>query len=117
MALRYALADEVATAARNAGLTDGFLRVRVDANDEASFVGLYEGQQPAGNEALLRFRKRGESVRIASDAFFFEEGQWQTYEAARFGELRVAENGDAVLTGLRDEERALLGTSLHDFPR
>ena len=117
MALRYALADEVAAAARHAGVRDGYAVVRVDANDEASFAGLYDGQQTASNEALLRFRRRGETVRLASDAFFFEEGQWQTYEGARFGELRVGANGDAVLTGLRDEGRALLGTSLHDVPR
>ena len=117
MALRYAMTGEVAAAARIAGINDGFAIVRVDAGGEASFVGLYDGQQPAGDEALLRFRRRGESVRLASDAYFFEEGQWQIFEDARFGELRVGANGEAVLTGLRDEERALLGMSLHDFPR
>jgi uncharacterized membrane-anchored protein len=47
-------------------------------------------------------------VRLASDAFFFEEGQGQTYQRARFGELRVADDGSAVLVGLRDEQHELM---------
>ena len=103
MALRYAMAGEVAEAAGNAGVNDGVAVVRIDANCEASFVAIYDGQQRASDEVLLRFRKRGETVRLASDAFFFEEGGWQSYEDARFGVLRVGENGDAVLIDLRDE--------------
>jgi uncharacterized membrane-anchored protein len=43
-------------------------------------------------------------VRIAGDAFFFQEGQAAIYQPARYGELRVAGDGDAVLVGLRDGE-------------
>ena len=103
IALRYAIAGEVGEAATNAGVSDGVAVVRIGANCEASFVAIYEGQQLASDEVLLRFRKRGETVRLASDAFFFEEGEWQSYENARFGVLRVGENGDAVLIDLRDD--------------
>ena len=72
-----------------------------------------EGQALAENQRLLRFRRRGESVRLASDAYFFEEGEWETYAAARFGELRVSEEGDAVLVGLRDREGNPMGALLH----
>ena len=51
----------------------------------------------------------GETVRLASDAYFFEEGQWKTFESARYGELRVDDDGNAVLTGLRDENFQPLG--------
>ncbi len=60
-----------------------------------------------------RYRKRGESVRLASDAYFFEEGTWKDYAGTRFGEIRVIEKGDAVLTGLRDSEGERLGPPLH----
>lgn len=113
MALRYAMADEVAGAARIAGVTDGHVVVALAANGEASFVDLFHGQAFAENQRVLSFRKRGDSVRLASDAYFFEEGQWNTYSDARFGELRVNEAGDAVLTGLRDREGKLLGEPLH----
>ena len=48
-------------------------------------------------------------MRVAGDAFFFEEGQMERYEAARYGELRVDDHGDAVLVGLRDAELNRLG--------
>lgn len=113
MALRYAMADEVAQLASAAGLADGRIVVERSPNGEAGLVGLYEGQVLSDNQRLLRFRRRGESVRLASDAYFFEEGQWQVYADARFGEVRVNDGGDAVLTGLRDAERKRLGDALH----
>jgi uncharacterized membrane-anchored protein len=113
MALRYAMASKVAQAAVTAQITDGHIIVELAQNGEASFIDLYEGQQLAQTQHLLRFRKRGDSVRLASDAYFFEEGQWETYASAHFGELRVSDDGNAVLTGLRDGDGNRLGQPLH----
>ena len=115
MALRYAMTDSVARAAETAQVSDGVAIVAIGDMGEASFVDIYDGQQLAQDQALLRFRKRGESVRLASDAFFFEEGQFETYRGARFGALRVNDSGDAVLTGLRDSTGQRLGTPRHEF--
>ena len=115
MALRYAMTEDIAAAARTADVSDGIAIVRLDEAGEASFVALFGNQQIDPDQALIRFRKRGESVRIASDAYFFEEGQFETYRNARFGELRVNRQGDAVLTGLRGDDGQRLGTSLHRF--
>jgi uncharacterized membrane-anchored protein len=109
MALRYAMADEVAQAAKAAGIENGQIVVAVEATGRADYVGLYQGQSLEGNQHLLRFRKRGGSVRLASDAYFFQEGTWQSYRDARYGELRVDASGDAVLTGLRDSAFNRLG--------
>ena len=113
MALRYAMVNKVAQAAKTAQITDGRIIVELAQNGEASFVGLYEGQQLTQTQHILRFRKRGDSVRLASDAYFFEEGQWETYASARFGELRVIDDGSAVLTGLRNGDGNRLGKPLH----
>jgi uncharacterized membrane-anchored protein len=113
MALRYAMADPVARASKAAGITDGRVVVELAANGEAGFVGLYQGQQLSQSQRVLRFRRRGGSVRLASDAYFFEEGQWPTFADARFGELRVDGDGDSVLTGLRDADGNRLGPALH----
>jgi uncharacterized membrane-anchored protein len=102
MALRYAMADRVAEAADEAGVRGGRIVLALDDAHRARFVALYDGQPLAANQQLLTFRKRGESVRLASDAFFFQEGQALRFARAAFGELRVAANGDAVLVGLRD---------------
>lgn len=103
MALRYDMADEVAAAARAAGLSDGTVVVALDEKNEARFVALDDGRPLEAGEQRLVFRKRGDTVRLASDAFFFEEGSGEAYRGARYGELRVAEDGTAVLVGLRGE--------------
>ncbi|MEJ2453696.1 MAG: GDYXXLXY domain-containing protein, partial [Candidatus Thiodiazotropha sp.] len=113
MALRYAMADEVAQAAAAAGMDDGRIVVEVQPTGEARFVDLYRGQAPASGQRLLHFRKRGDSVRLASDAYFFQEGQSEVYADARYGELHVDTDGDAVLTGLFDGEFKRLGTLFH----
>jgi uncharacterized membrane-anchored protein len=113
MALRYSLAGDVANAARDAGITDGRAIIELSNAGEANFVALHQGQQLDGGQLLLHFRKRGDSVRLASDAFFFEEGQSEKYSAARYGELKVDQDGNAVLTGLRDSNAERLGTPLH----
>ena len=38
-------------------------------------------------------------------AFFFEEGTAARYANARYGEFRVSDDGDMILTGLRDAQR------------
>jgi len=113
MALRYSMAGEIAAAAKNAEISDGSVIVSLGGIDGAQFVGLYAGQSLSPGQHLLQFRKRGETVRVASDAFFFEEGQWETYNGARFGEIRVDADGSAVLIGLRDAEGVRMGPALH----
>lgn len=103
MALRYALAEEVAEAADAAEMADGEIVIELDESEVAQFVALHDGQPLASGQHLLQFRVRGETVRLASDAFFFEEGQGETFARARFGELRVDTNGSAVLIGMRDQ--------------
>lgn len=112
MSLRFAMTNDVAAAAERADLSDGIAVVELDDLGEASFLMLYDGQTLNDDQHLLRFRKRGDSVRIASDAFFFEEGQADLYARAAFGELRVAYDGEAVLIGLRDQDGMRLGEPL-----
>ena len=113
MALRYTMAGAVASEAEHFEMNDGIAVIELGALNEARFVSLYKDQQLQDRQHLLRYRKRGDSVRLASDAYFFEEGSGQKYSGARFGEIRINTNGDAVLIGLRDAEGERLGPALH----
>jgi len=113
MALRYSMAGLVARDARKLEKNDGIAVIELGKLNEARFVSLYEGQPLGRGQQLLRYRKRGDSVRLGSDAYFFEEGGWQKYRAARYGEIRVNAKGDAVLIGLRDAEGERLGAARH----
>ena len=113
MALRYTMAGAVASEAEQFEMNDGIAVIELGELNEARFVSLYKDQQLQDRQHLLRYRKRGDSVRLASDAYFFEEGSGQEYSTARFGEIRINTNGDAVLIGLRDAEGERLGPALH----
>ena len=105
MALRYAIAAQVPEAAPR----DGRLVVRDDGRGVATFARVHGGEPLAEGEGLLRYRVRGRTVRLGAESFLFEEGSADALSAARFGELRVDEDGDAVLVGLRDAELRPLG--------
>jgi len=109
MALRYVLANEVRGQLGGRESGDGRIVVILDQNDIATLVRLDDGSDLMSGELLLRYRKRGAGVRIASEAFFFEEGQGPLYQNARYGELRVDAAGNAVLWRLRDRDLRELG--------
>ncbi|MDM8562521.1 GDYXXLXY domain-containing protein [Candidatus Marithioploca araucensis] len=107
MVLRYNIA-------RNPDLEkvekDGYIVIKRDEKQVAHFLMIYEGRIPLrANETLLRFRKRGGSIRLGAESFLFQEGHAKYYENARYGELRVTPSGESVLVGLRDEAFNLLG--------
>jgi uncharacterized membrane-anchored protein len=84
----------------------GQIVVALDENGVARFVRKYDGRTPLGDrERLLTYRRRGDRIRVGTDAFHFQEGQSPRYWRARYGELRVAPSGTSVLIGLRDSSR------------
>jgi hypothetical protein len=88
--------------------------VRVEPTGVARFVGLAPaGATPGPDEIVVAVRARREAQGwfgeaaprwfVGSDAFFFPEGKEAAYARARFGVLRVAPSGRAILVGLADE--------------
>ncbi len=89
---------------------DGYAVFALDAEDVGRFVRVQAAPRPvAHGEVAVRYRQRDWwEIRIASNAWFFPEGQAKRYAPARYGELRVNDDGEALLTGLRDEKRKRL---------
>lgn len=89
---------------------DGYAVFALDAEDVGRFVRVQAAPRPvARGEVAVRYRQRDWwQIRIASNAWFFPEGQAKRYAPARYGELRVNDDGEALLTGLRDEKRKRL---------
>lgn len=113
MDLRYAVAREVGARAE-AWPRDGRLVVRLDERGVARFVERWtEGRRLGPDEHLLRYRVRpgawGDGLRLGAESFFFQEGHADRYRDARYGELKVAEDGESVLVGLRGEDLEPLG--------
>lgn len=110
MALRYALEDPVRAAMDETDRKrnfDGMVWVRLDANGVAQFVAIDKGQ--AMDEAELKgairlqFRKRDDAIKLASNAWFFEEGRAEHFEQAKYGEFRVDADGRVLLAAMLDE--------------
>lgn len=93
----------------------GQLVVKRYETGASEIVGFYDGQKRlAADELLVNFYKRGGDIEIGATSFFFQEGQAETYQNARYGELRVAPSGEAVLVGLADQNFKTLGAAYED---
>ncbi|HEX8821906.1 MAG TPA: GDYXXLXY domain-containing protein [Archangium sp.] len=107
MVLDYAVSRELA---RSEAPRQSLLVLRLDENGVGRFLREQTPGTPlAPDEVLLRYKERDGRIRLGAESFFFQEGHADLYAGAKYGELRVAEDGSSVLVGLRDAERQPLG--------
>lgn len=109
MALRFAIGDKIRLARNNKDssllatkTTENYVIVSRDGQNRAQFKALYEGQKLDADDLLLRYRTLGDSVRFATNAFFFQEGHAEIYETAKYGQFRVNEHGEPLLAAMYD---------------
>ncbi len=111
MALRFAIGDDIRHAlnvedssslASETAKTKTYVIVSRDEQNRAQFKTLFEGQKLEADDLLLRYRSRGDSVRFATNAFFFQEGHAEFYETAKYGQFRVNEHGEPLLAAMYD---------------
>ncbi|MET0917073.1 MAG: GDYXXLXY domain-containing protein [Burkholderiales bacterium] len=117
MALRFGVTDGVQAGREAVQWADGRMVLGVDSRNVGTFRRLDAGAPPADDELLLRYRIRDGLPKLATNAYFFEEGTGDRYVEARYGEFRVAPDGEAILTGLRDGALAPLGPRSLQAPR
>ena len=116
MALRFRLANEVRNAViktdeqrRTSGSSDGFVVVSLDTQNIASFKSIYDGQAITDGDILMRYRIRNGVVKLATNAFFFQEGKADVYQAARYGAFRIDDEGELLLVSMHDKDLNKLG--------
>lgn len=84
---------------------DGYVMLQADSRGVATPLRIQPDVHPhTDGEVPLRYRVRDRSVRIVTNAYFFPEGEAKRYEVARYGELRVADNGEALLVRMLGED-------------
>ncbi|KOF53603.1 hypothetical protein AD428_12565 [Achromobacter sp. DMS1] len=84
---------------------DGYVVLAPDERGVAQPLRIQSEALPVGaDEISLRYRVRNHGVRIVTNAYFFPEGQAQRYERARYGELRVGHDGEALLVRMLGED-------------
>ena len=115
MTLSYALERDVFAALnRDPGSyptnEDGYVIVALDNNKVAQFMRLAANQPKnlATNEMAIHYRIRNGAMQLATNAFFFQEGHGEAFEAAEYGLFRVNDKGEPLLTNLVDDDFAVI---------
>jgi len=83
---------------------EGNIIVEVDNHMRATFKELDDGRKLLKNERRITFKFRAGNFKLGAESFFFQEGHAQIYSNAKYGELKVKENGTSVLVGLRNDK-------------
>lgn len=84
---------------------DGKAILSVNEQGIASFSRLYQpNSKLAKNEVLMAYRVRNHRVKIASNAFFFEEGSASRYEEAKYAKVMLNSKGEPLLKDLLDAD-------------
>ncbi|MCO4171246.1 GDYXXLXY domain-containing protein [Aeromonas veronii] len=111
MRLNYEIARELTSRDARANQDKGSdtLVIRLDAHQVATLVADGKPDRLASDERLLQVHQSERQWQIGPDAYFFEEGTGEQYEAARYGEFRLQADGKTLLVGLRDEAYQPIG--------
>ncbi len=89
----------------------GTIILTLDANGVGRFARLDDGAPLRPGELRLRFKghRGSRDLSYGAESFFFQEGSASRYEAAKYGVLRVDDNGDSILVALAGEDRQPIG--------
>jgi len=114
MALRFRLADEVHKVLpktedpkrwrHNVAPSDGYVVALLDQRNIGTFKNLHNDQTLSKNEILVRYRVRNGAVKLATNAYFFQEGHGKYYQPARYGQFRVDDKGELLLVAMYDKD-------------
>lgn len=118
MSLRFDMANKI----RNSesfkndwdSVVDGFAIVDIKDNGVGVFNAIYQNQSLKQNQVLMQFRKRKGRIQFATNAFFFQEGDAQLFDQAKYGEFKVSTDGELLLKAMYDNDLKLLGENRLD---
>lgn len=107
MALAYALETPILgalTEEERAGSLNAYVWVTLDEHAQAHFVAIDRGEPKPADVQRVQFRLRDGQIKLASNAWFFEEGSAARFDNARYGEFRLGDDGTVLLSALLDEQ-------------
>ena len=90
----------------------GTVILSLDDNRVGRYARLDDGSPLKQDELRVRYRRHeewtGARLDYGAQSFFFQEGDAELYQNAKYGVLRVAGDGGTVLTDLADENRQMI---------
>lgn len=84
----------------------GYVIVALDQHNVGQLVRLAANQSKnlASNEIAIYYRIRNGTMQLATNAFFFQEGHGEAFEAAEYGLFRINDKGEPLLINLVDKD-------------
>ena len=103
MSLRYRISDSIDFASMP---KRGYCVVRIDTKGVAGKLRFQKGLTPLNeNEHLINYTSSDNwNVNIGAESFFFQEGQSEKYEKAKYGGIKIDQKGNSLLVGLYNEQ-------------
>lgn len=85
---------------------EGYVIVALDQHNVGQLVRLAANQSKnlASNEIAIYYRIRNGTMQLATNAFFFQEGHGEAFEAAEYGLFRINDKGEPLLINLVDKD-------------
>ncbi len=115
MRLRFAVANQIRdNMVSDQGNQDGYFYVALDQRGVGQFHAMEAGETANNQLVKMQYRLRNNRVQFATNAFFFQEGDAKLFDAAKFGEFKVADDGELLLKAMYDQELKLLGENRLD---
>ncbi|MEN8139196.1 MAG: GDYXXLXY domain-containing protein [Bacteroidota bacterium] len=106
MRLRYKISEKVNYDSIS---KRGYCVVKLDSNKIANRVRIQDDQLPVyDDEYLIEYTNGNWSINIGAESYFFQEGDAQKYEVAKYGGIKVDKKGNSLLIGLYDENFKLI---------
>ena len=109
MQLRYQVATQLQAQFFSENSQDGFATIQLDERNIGTLVeDVASAHNQNGTRLKMFYRRRGTQVKIATDAYFFQEGHGEDFSSAKYGVLRLGNDGHPVLIGLADNNLKLM---------
>ena len=94
----------------------GTVILALDESRVGRYARLDDGSPLQGGELRVQYRRHedwgGHRLDYGAQSFFFESGDAERYERARYAMLRVADDGSTVMTDLAGEDRVAIKPSV-----
>lgn len=124
MTLRYALEGDVFNQLNKKfpeneyyiDASEGYVIVALDENNVGKFSRLVDAKPNhlASTEIALHYRVRNNMMKLATNAFFFQEGHAEAFEVAEYGLFRVNDKGEPLLTDMVDGAFKVIKPEIND---
>ena len=103
MTLRYIISEDIDF---NNMPKRGYCVVRLDSSGIANKIRFQKDITPLNlGEYIIEYTSSDKwNVNIGAESFFFQEGQAEKYEKAKYGGVKIDKNGNSLLIGLYDEQ-------------